>query len=131
VRIRPEAPADREAIAAVTSAAFGKEDEARLVDAIRASDRFVGHLMLSYVDLAARRVLELAPMSVSPDHQRRGVGSALVRQALRRADARGEPIVLGWGIPRTTRASASGRLRVSASRRPTRRSRMTSSWPCH
>jgi putative acetyltransferase len=129
----------------VTSAAFGKEDEARLVDAIRASDRFVpelslvadrdgeivGHLMLSYVDLAARRVLELAPMSVSPDHQRRGVGSALVRQALRRADARGEPIVLGWGIPRTTRASASGRLRVSASRRPTRRSRMTSSWPCH
>src|SRR6266542_3250507 len=42
--IRAETRADQRAIAAVTEAAFGKEREARMVDAIRASDRFVPEL---------------------------------------------------------------------------------------
>ncbi len=46
VRIRPEAEADRDAIATVTRAAFGREQEARMVDAIRASDGFVPELSL-------------------------------------------------------------------------------------
>ena len=113
MRIRREAPADREAIAAVTRAAFGREDEARIVEAIRESDRFVaelalvaadgeevvGHLMLSYVDLDEHRVLELAPLSVAPERQRKGIGSALVRKALRLAQDRGEPLVLVLGHP--------------------------------
>jgi putative acetyltransferase len=113
VRLRAETPADYEAIAAVTTAAFGKRQEARLVEAVRASDRFVpelslvaeagaeivGHVLLSYVDLGDRRVLELGPMSVSPANQRRGVGGKLVREALRRADERGEPLVLVLGHP--------------------------------
>jgi putative acetyltransferase len=113
VRIRPETPADREAIAAVTTAAFGQEQEARIVADIRGSDRFVpelslvaldggevvGHVMLSYVDLDERRVLELAPLSVAPERQREGVGSALVRKALRLAQDRGEPLVLVLGHP--------------------------------
>jgi predicted N-acetyltransferase YhbS len=37
LRIRPETQADHAAIAEVTAAAFGKKDEARLVEAIRAS----------------------------------------------------------------------------------------------
>jgi len=108
--IRAETRADQRAIAAVTEVAFGKEREARMVDAIRASDRFVpelslvaefdarviGHVLLSYVSFEERpeRVLELGPMSVLPEHQGRGVGSALVREALRVAEARGQPLVL-------------------------------------
>ncbi len=115
LRIRPERPADRAAIAEVTAAAFGKQREARLVDAIRASDGFVpelslvgeldgevvGHVMLSYIGLEgdSRRLLELGPMSVAPDRQRGGIGSALVRKALRLADERGEPLVLVLGHP--------------------------------
>jgi putative acetyltransferase len=38
-------------------------------------------------------------MSVAPDRQRTGIGSALVNEALRRADERGEPLVLVLGHP--------------------------------
>jgi putative acetyltransferase len=46
VRIRAETPDDVDAIAAVTAAAFAKEREARMVEAIRASDGFVPELSL-------------------------------------------------------------------------------------
>ena len=111
--IRAEAPEDGQAIAEVTARAFGKEREARMVDAIRRSDgyvpelslvaelegRIVGHVMLSYVSLASdeRRVLELGPMSVAPERQREGIGSALIREAVRVAEERGEPLVLVLG----------------------------------
>jgi putative acetyltransferase len=113
--IRPETGKDHAGIAEVTAAAFGNQREARIVDAIRRSDRFVtelslvaelegvvvGHVILSYVDLgeSSRRVLELGPMSVQPERQRNGIGSALVEEALRRADGRGEPLVLVLGHP--------------------------------
>jgi putative acetyltransferase len=113
--IRPETGQDHAAVAKVTAAAFGKQGEARMVDAIRRSDGFVpelslvaelegavvGHVMLSYVELGegSRGVLELGPMSVAPEHQRNGIGSALVEEALRRADERGEPLVLVLGHP--------------------------------
>jgi putative acetyltransferase len=111
--IRAETPQDERRIAEVTSQAFGKEREAKMVEAIRCTDGYVpelsvvaeldgeivGHVLLSYVGLAGRnrRVLELGPISVVPEHQRTGVGSALVREALRRADDRGEPLVLVLG----------------------------------
>ena len=113
--IRPESLKDREPIAGVTTAAFGKPNEARMVESIRDSDGFVpelslvaelegvvvGHVMLSYVELGedSRRVLELGPMSVAPERQRNGIGSALVEDALGRADNRGEPLVLVLGHP--------------------------------
>lgn len=111
--IRSERPGDAEAIAAVTRAAFGRELEARIVAAIRASDRFVpelslvaddhgivvGHVILSYVDLGGRRILALGPISVAPERQRRGTGSALMREAIGRADERGEPVIVLLGHP--------------------------------
>ena len=115
MRVRVETRRDRDAIAAVAEAAFGKAREARMIDAIRASDgfvpelslvaeeegRIVGHVLLSYVELegASRRLLELGPMSVLPERQRRGIGGELVRAALGAAEARGEPLVLVLGHP--------------------------------
>ena len=39
----------------------------------------------------------LSPLSVAPTAQGRGIGSALTRKALRRADEQGEPFVLVLG----------------------------------
>jgi putative acetyltransferase len=116
VTVRPEADADRDAIAAVNTAAFGQPDEARLVEAIRTSDRFVpelslvavadgrvvGHILVSYVDLIGddvRGVLQLAPMAVAPERQSQGIGGALVRAALAAADRLGELLVVVVGHP--------------------------------
>jgi putative acetyltransferase len=115
MELRAERDADHAAIAAVTAAAFGQEDEARLVEAIRASDeyvpeltlvaedegRVVGHVMFSYslLDGSEARLLQLSPLSVAPDRQGEGIGSALTRESLRLADERGEPLVLVLGHP--------------------------------
>lgn len=113
--IRPESEADRAAVAEVTAAAFGKQDEVRLVEAIRACEEFVpeltlvaeedgrivGHIMFSYSALEGSdtRLLQLSPLSVAHDRQRSGIGSALTRESLRLADERGEPLVLVLGHP--------------------------------
>ncbi len=61
----------------------------------------VGHTMLSYVGLegSTRRLLLLSPLAVRPDRQRLGIGAALTREVVARAEARGEPLVLVEGIP--------------------------------
>ena len=116
MRIRPETDADHAAIRAVVAAAFGSRFEADLVDAIRATDRFVpglslvaevdgvvaGHVLVSYVDLepGSVRVLQVAPLAVAPAHQRQGVGSALMNEAIRLVEARREPLLLVEGDPR-------------------------------
>jgi putative acetyltransferase len=115
VVIRQERPEDEAAVAEVIGAAFGDAAVAEFAARIRASpgyvpelsfvaeedDEIVGHTMLSEVRLADgdRRVLNLTPMSVRPDRQRQGIGSALVRAAVAAADARGEPLVLVEGVP--------------------------------
>jgi putative acetyltransferase len=115
VIIRPETAADHDAIRKVNDEAFGGPIEAKLVDAIRASDRFLpelslvavsegqtrGHVISSYVDVepGSRRVLQVGPLAVLPSHQRRGIGSALMEETIRIADARGEPLLLIEGNP--------------------------------
>lgn len=111
--VRQERPGDVAAVAMLVEAAFASPAEARLVERIRASPEYVpelalvadedgvvvGHTMLSYSDLEGVSVLQLSPLAVRPDRQRRGIGSALTREALRLADARGEPLVLVLGHP--------------------------------
>ena len=116
--IRPERPDDHAAIARVVADAFGSEAEARLVEAIRASDAYlpelaliaevdgvvVGHVMVSYVALeddhgVRRRITSLSPLAVAPSQHRRGIGSALVRAVTAAADQRHEPLVVLEGDP--------------------------------
>ena len=112
--IRAEKPADFDEIDDVVRAAFGQQDEVDLVRRIRSLDGYVpdlalvavdddgaitGHIMLSQADLDGRRVLQLAPLAVRPDHHNEGIGGALTRAALELADERGEPLVLVLGHP--------------------------------
>ncbi len=116
--IRVESAEDRAAVRDVNRAAFPTSDEADLVDALRNTEawipafsfvaevdgRVVGHLLLTRAALVAddgteHPILTLAPMAVLPEWQGRGVGSALVRAAIERATAAGEPLVTVLGHP--------------------------------
>jgi putative acetyltransferase len=119
LNVRPEADGDGDAIREVVAAAFYPEVEvAGLVDALRVSPAFipglslvatvdgavVGHILLTAAELddsaARHRVLVLSPLSVLPGQQRQGIGAALVKDALARADAAGEEMVVLQGSPR-------------------------------
>ena len=111
--IRPERPADADAARAVTTAAFGQPDEARLVDRLReraqvylglvatGGDAVIGHILFTSVTLRGDQdsytVMALAPMSVLPAWQRRGVGSALVRAGLTACREAGHDVVVVVG----------------------------------
>jgi putative acetyltransferase len=104
--IRAAHPDDHDAIVAVTDAAFGGEEEAlRIVREVapeislvwEEDGEVVGHTMLSRMRMGDLRPFQLSPLSVAPSHQGRGIGSALVREALRLADERREPMVLLLG----------------------------------
>jgi putative acetyltransferase len=116
--IRPETAADFRAIDTVVQEAFGSRVEVDLVHGIRGSQNYVpelalvaerdgkiiGHTMLSYVALddagqRRHRVLSLSPLAVLPDAQQQGIGSALIAEAVRRADERAEPLIVLEGSP--------------------------------
>lgn len=115
--IRTERPSDFDAIRGVVTEAFGSEAEADLVDGIRASEHYlpelslvaeldgsvVGHVMISRVTLVDGEqqlvAHSMAPVSVAPAHQGRGIGGALVRRGIELADEAGLPLVLLEGSP--------------------------------
>ncbi len=119
-RIRPEQPLDLDQIHDLHREAFGRPDEAELVDAIRSGPDFIpelslvaaaddgsvlGHVVISRIgfeeEAFAMRgdVLSLAPLAVLPPHSGRGIASALTAQALAVADTREEPFVFVLGAP--------------------------------
>ncbi|WP_328854603.1 N-acetyltransferase [Microbispora hainanensis] len=58
-----------------------------------------GHVVCTRAHVGSVPVLGLGPLSVHPDHQRRGIGSALVHAALGAAEALGAPLVGLVGSP--------------------------------
>jgi putative acetyltransferase len=113
--IRPETSEVRDAIREVNRLAFGGNDEARLVDALRdggyvqvslvaeENARVVGHILFSRLPVMTAEgtveALALAPMAVIPTHQRQGIGSMLVREGLRACTEAGHQIVVVVGHP--------------------------------
>ena len=57
-------------------------------------EALVGTVRLWTVTTGRRRALLLGPLAVDPRWRDRGIGAALVEEALRRADAAGEDLVL-------------------------------------
>jgi len=107
---RHERTTDGPAIRAVHLAAFGGPTEADLVDALRGSGdvalslvalmngEIVGHAL--FTNLAAPfPAVALAPLAVRPDHQRRGIGSLLIRQGLTQLWMGGTRAVFVLGDP--------------------------------
>ena len=112
--IRAEQDKDRAAVHAVNASAFETPSEANLVDALREQAQpavslvaeddgaIVGHIMFTPVSLSGHpglKVMGLAPMAVAPEHQRKGIGSALVRAGLEQCRQIGFAAVVVLGHP--------------------------------
>ncbi|HYH64756.1 MAG TPA: N-acetyltransferase [Urbifossiella sp.] len=111
--VRDETPADHVAVRGVVRAAFGHDDEADLVDALRAggfvraafvaevNGEVVGHVLFTRLPVETAdgvvETLALAPMAVAPEWQRRGVGSDLIHAALAACRERGHRAVVVLG----------------------------------
>lgn len=108
IRIRQEQTKDYDTIHKIVELAFrdmedSDHSEPFLVDRLRQTDAFIpelslvaeadgkiiGHILLTKVEIVSANKsvpsLGLAPVSVLPDYQNRGVGSALIREAHKRA----------------------------------------------
>jgi putative acetyltransferase len=115
ITIRPEDPRDIEAVHQVNALAFGREEEVRIVEALRdagkvicslvaqADGQVVGHILFSPMTIeSAEKVHEavcLGPLAVLPEYQRRGVGSLLVDAGLNGCRQLGHRAVFLLGHP--------------------------------
>lgn len=114
ILIRHEIPEDIPLIYAVIEQTFKRDAEARLADKLRqacvdhlslvADDNgtIVGHIMFTPVLIKNDkevRGMGLAPMSVLPSRQRRGIGTQLVKSGLQILREKGCPFVIVLGHP--------------------------------
>ncbi len=113
IEIREEQPADCQAIRYVNEAAFGRPDEANLVEALRNEgvvllsliaefeSRIAGHILFNRMSIetlaGSVAAVSLAPMAILPDYQKMGIGSRLIRDGLSRLRDRGEAVVIVLG----------------------------------
>jgi putative acetyltransferase len=115
MEVQAEKLEDLEAIRRVNVAAFGRESEADLVDQLRGtastfsfvaveSEQIIGHIFFSPVAIEGECedslfILGLAPMAVLPEHQRKGIGSALIQHSLEECARLGCKAVVVLGHP--------------------------------
>lgn len=110
IHIRDESSRDWTDVHRVVCSAFGQAAEAQLIEKLREAgdivislvaaenEQIVGHVLLSKMD-APFPALALAPLSVLPTKQRKGIGSALIKEAVSRARAGGWDAVFVLGDP--------------------------------
>jgi predicted N-acetyltransferase YhbS len=110
IRIEAEAPVEAGARENLLDLAFGRRRSAKTSQRLRndrlpadglaysaknASGRVVGTIRLWHISAGAKRpALLLGPLAVHPSFRRKGIGSALVREALAKAKALGHAAVL-------------------------------------
>ena len=113
IEIRDHTPEDRSAVFALYPKAFPEEDLLPVVEAVlemregvlilNAFDGvdLVGNVIFTAcrIDGTDQRAALLAPLAVTPGRQRKGIGSALVRQGLRRLKDAGFARVFVLGDP--------------------------------
>lgn len=125
--VRREEPGDVETVQSIVASAFARPDapgvipvEVRLLEELRIDEgwlpalslvaaepadgeateqKIIGQVVCTRGTVDGRPALGLAPLAVHPDHQGRGVGSALMHAVLGAADALGEPLVALLGEP--------------------------------
>lgn len=113
--VRCEHPDERSVVRSINTAAFGRPDEADLVDNLRSEgavlfslvaeveQRIVGHLLFSRMSIETKNgpvsAVALAPVAVLPDRQRQGIGGQLIRYGLELLRERGEQIAIVLGHP--------------------------------
>ena len=114
--IRPEKAKDLQGVRSLLIAAFNEREDADLVERLRGSkDCYIdgltlvaevkgdvrGFAMLSRASLqfgeTMTDILALGPVAVIPAYQRTGIGSDLIRQAIKLADERGEKLIVVLG----------------------------------
>lgn len=115
VQTRLETAGDVAAVDALIERAFdGRPNEVELVRQLRGSKervysyvatlegRVVAHAMYSPLGLEGREetVVTLAPVSVAPEAQGKGVGTKLVTDSLAELDRQGEPLIAVLGDPK-------------------------------
>ena len=128
INIRLEAPGDYRIVEELTRAAFDNPDriarskigclmEHHMVHKLRENDgimdlnfvaemngTIVGHIIYSNAhilqpDGSKIEVLNFGPISVWPEFQRKGIGSALMKHSIKAAKQRGYGAILFFGIP--------------------------------
>jgi len=115
VIIRFEEPGDAESVRRVNELAFGREDEAGLVDALRLldeplislvavqGDQTVGHILFSPVTIESEGTslgaMGLGPLAVLPEVQGQGIGTQLVAAGIKECQKAGHEIIVLVGHP--------------------------------
>ena len=115
MEIRRETAADFTAIYSVNERAFGRPNEANLVDKLREKDkvtlslvaeengRILGHVLFSPMTIKTESgsypAVGLGPVAVLPEMQRQGIGSQLIKAGLGLCKELGETAVIVLGHP--------------------------------
>lgn len=116
--IRTERPGDYESVYSVVKRAFDRAEhrdgnEQELVNALRKGEAFVpelslvaetggtiaGHILFTRAKVGEHTVLALAPLSVLPAYQRRGIGISLIREGHKIAGELGYAYSVVLGSP--------------------------------
>jgi putative acetyltransferase len=109
-KFREKLPADTEAVLDLTTRAFGRPDEARIIEQLEkdgdallqlvaeVDDRIVGHILFYPLGVMGKlSAIGLGPMSVEPWMQREGIGKQLVTAGLAGIRQAGGAIVFVLG----------------------------------
>jgi putative acetyltransferase len=112
VSLRPATGADHAAIHALVAAAFGREEEAEIVEGVRAEGaalvelvaeedgQIIGHVLFSRMRCEPERFFAgLGPLAVQPDRQDTGAGSALSRAGVQACRDLGCEAIIVLGHP--------------------------------